>query len=339
MRPSQYLIIVVASLAIVFAACEDDPGVEAPDRFSTDPTAFPDPSPVTLASSAIVGVGFLPNGTACAVSIHGMFLSADGGTTWTPAGSLPPGENIRSLAIDGSGTIFLGADSLLERLDPHEIYPLSLDVLRSNDLGSTWKKVSSLSRPIMNALILSCNRRGDIITGYHASGFAISRDKGDNWTIVSGYWCSGAAVSDSRTLFTASTMGNVRRSDDLGATWARCPGLAGDGQGSYLSVFTTPDADTVFVQESTDPGTLFRSVDGGTVWEPVWAGFATAMCRSPRGVFYLASRDELYRSLSGGARWSITGRPGAEITSLAVSDGGTVLVGTRTGTVVRWEGE
>jgi hypothetical protein len=339
MRPGSHLLAVLAFLALPFAACEDSQIPLPPSTFSAVPLPFPAPVPVTLSSSAIVGLGFLPNGTACAVSKNGLFLSSDSGSTWSAAGTIPPGENIQTLAIDGSGTIFLGADSPLERLDPHEIYPLSLDVLRSTDAGKTWQRVSSFSRPIFNEIVLACNQSGDLIAGYHASGFAISKDKGQSWTTVSGYWCSGAAVSDSRALFMASAIGNVRRSDDLGATWSTCPGLAVEGQASFLSMFVTSEADTVFVVESNGPGMLFRSASGGTGWTPVWTGFVTGMCRSPRGVYYFASGDLLFRSIKGGTNWSLAGKPGAEITALAAGGGEIVLVGTTNGTVIRWRGE
>ncbi|MBK7256482.1 MAG: exo-alpha-sialidase [Ignavibacteriae bacterium] len=268
-----------------------------------------------------------------------MFLSADGGTTWSTAGHLPAGENIRVLALDGSGTIYLGADSALERLDPHEINPLSLDILRSTDTGTTWKIVSSFPRPIVNAMVLACNGAGDVIVGYHASGFALSHNKGESWTRVPGYWCSGAAASSSRVLFTASAKGNVRRSDDHGATWSTCPGLPGEGLGSYGQIFTSSNADTVFVAELSEPGTIYRSTNGGWGWTPVWTGYGTNVCRSARGVYYFATADELRRSTDGGTHWTLAARAGAEIASLAVSDSGAVLVGTKRGTVIRWNGE
>lgn len=339
MRPSPYVIVLLLSLAYLCDGCEASQGIDPPSTYIAGPTPFPDPSPVKLSATPIVGVGFLPNGTACAVSRNAMFLSADGGTTWSASGRLPAGENIQVLAIDGAGAIYLGADSALERLDPHEINPLSLDILRSTDNAATWKIVSSFPRPIVNAMVLACNGSGDVIVGYHASGFAVSTNKGQSWKSVPGYWCSGAAASTSRILFTASTKGNVRRSDDLGVTWSTCPGLPGEGLGSYGQMFSTPDADTIFVAELSEPGTLYRSTNGGWGWTPVWTGYATNVCRSRKGVLYFATADEVRRSTDGGTHWSLAGRAGEEIASLAVSDSGVVLVGTRIGTVIRWMGE
>jgi hypothetical protein len=268
-----------------------------------------------------------------------MFLSPDGGTTWHEAGRLPAGENMQVLAIDGAGTIYVGADSALERLDPHEINPLSLDILRSTDAGATWKIVSSFPRPIVNAMVLACNGSGDVIVGYHASGFALSQNKGASWTRVSDYWCSGAAASSSRVLFTSSAKGNVRRSEDHGATWSTCPGLPGEGLGSYGQIFTTSNADTIFVAELSEPGTLYRSTNGGWGWTPVWTGYGTNVSRSSRGIYYFAAADEVRRSTDGGAHWALAGKAGDDITSLAVSESGVVLVGTKRGTVIRWKGE
>jgi hypothetical protein len=338
-RPIPNATAVLTSLVLLFAACEDSTRLDTPVTFDVEPMPFPAPAPVTLASSAILGVGFLPNGTACAVSRNAMFLSADGGTTWSASAHPPAGDNIQVLAIDASGTIYLGADSALERLDPHEINPLSLDILRSTDAGATWKKVSSLNRPIVNAMVLACNGSGDVIAGYHTSGFAVSHNKGESWTTVPNYWCSGVAASTSRVLFTASVMGNVRRSDDLGASWSVCPGLPGEGLGSYGSMFVTSNADTIFVAELTEPGTLYRSTNGGWGWTPVWTGYGTNVSHSRRGVLYFATAEEVRRSTDGGTRWILAGKAGAEITSLAVSDSGVVLVGTIKGTVVRWRGE
>ena len=339
MRPPLAVILVLASLAYVVAGCENGTGMGPPATFAADPLPFPDPTPVTLSAHPIVGVGFLPGGTACAVSRDAMFLSSDGGMTWLSSGGPPAGENIQLLAIDGAGTIYLGADSALERLDPHEINPLSLDILRSTDTGATWKIVSSFHRPITKAILLACNASGDLIVGYHASGFAMSQNKGESWTRVPGYWCSGVAASTSRVLFTSSTKGNVRRSDDHGATWSTCPGLPGEGLGSYGQIFTTSNADTVFVAELSEPGTLYRSTNGGWGWTPVWTGYGTNVSRSARGVYYFATADEVRRSTDGGTRWTLAARAGSEIASLAVSDSGVVLVGTKRGTVIRWRGE
>jgi hypothetical protein len=328
----------VTVLAIVFAACKDTPGLDTPATFAVPPLPFPEPAPVTLAASPIVGVGFLPNGTACAVSTNGMYLSTDGGTMWTATGAVSPGENIHTLAIDGAGTMYLGTDSSLERLDPNEIHSLSLDVLRSTDVGRTWQKVFAFNRPMQDAIFLACNRTGDLIAGYYASGFAVSTNKGNSWTRVSGYWCSGAAVSDSRTIFMASAIGHVRRSDDLGMTWSTCPGLPPEGQSDFLSMFATPNADTVFVVDASGPR-LWYSANSGVAWTPVWTGVVTSLCQSPRGNFYFASGNLLYRSVNGGRNWSIAGKPGTEIASLAVSSRGIVLVGTVKGTVIRWQEE
>lgn len=329
--------VIAAVLALALSACEETHGIDPTSTSMAEPTPFPPPTPVTLSSGPIVAVGFLPNGTAVAFTGKDMFVSSDTGTAWGSARTLPVGQNIQALAIDGAGTLFLGTDSILQRIDPHEIDPRMISVLRSTDAGVSWQKVYSLSKPIVTDLVLACNRSSDIVIGHYASGFAYSKDEGATWSRVSGYWCSGVAVSSSRIFFTSSVMGNVKRSDDLGATWSNCPGLPGEGVASYGEILASRHADTIFVVNSE--GVLYRSVNGGTGWTPVWLGTPTRLCRSARGVVYFASGDQLFRSTTGGASWSIAGKPGAEITSLGVSDGGIVLVGTRSGSVIRWQGE
>jgi hypothetical protein len=333
------MIVVSLFVALLAQGCKDRGGIDPPSAYVVEPTLFPDPTPVTLSSDAIVGVGFLPNGTACAVSSKEIFSSPDGGVTWNASRPAPPGQSIQVLSIDRSGTMYLCADSALERLDPHEINPRSMDIFRSTDAGAHWVKVFSVERPIVNAIVFACNPSGDIIAGYYSSGFAISHNKGDSWTRVTSYWCSGAAASDSRVLFMASTIGTVRRSEDLGATWSTCPGLPGEGLGSYGAMFTTANAETVFVAELSEPGALYRSTNGGNGWTPVWTGYCTNVCRSARGVYYFGTADEVRRSITGGTRWVRAEKAGADITSLAVSDSGVVLAGTERGTVIRWTGE
>jgi hypothetical protein len=339
LRPTLIVIMILASLALLIAACEADRGLDPTSTYVGPPWTFPDPQPVTLTSSAILGLDFFPNGTVCAVDRTTIFVSSDTGRTWSSHGGPPAGKNIQCLAIDATGNIFLGADSILQRTDPHDIDPRELNVLRSTDAGASWQRMYALGRPTVPSIVLACNWTGDLIAGMSYSGAIYSLSRGSVWGKVTSPVCTGVAVSNSRIFFATSVKGVVFRSVDLGATWTVCPGLAGEGQASYQSIFTTSAGDTVFVVESSGSGTLYRSPNGGTAWTPVWGGYVTKIARSPRGIYYAAAADQLLRSTDGGTNWYIAGRPGEEITSLGVNGSGVVFVGTRIGTVIRWVGE
>jgi len=119
----------------------------------------------------------------------------------------------------------------------------------------------------------------------------------------------------------------VRRSDDLGATWQETPGGAvrfPEGAGATVERIwqLVPGAEPGVVFAGTEPGAVFRSDDGGStfaleqaLWDhphrPQWAAgfggqaFHTVLPHptDPRSVTAALSTGGVYQTADGGASW------------------------------------
>lgn len=142
-------------------------------------------------------------------------------------------------------------------------------------------------------------------------GVRVSHDAGATWTtLLPGVDYHAMAVSrqDPETLF-AAYLGELRRSDDAGATWR----AVGAAPTQVYSISTHPlEPETLFA--ATGAGVL-RSLDGGASWAPFVEGTATAFHVHPArpGTMLHATGSVLRRSLDGGSSWAnLTLDPGAQ---------------------------
>lgn len=285
----------------------------------------------------------------------GIFISADGGTSWSAANTGLNALNVMALTVSGSsllaGTLggagvyvstnngstwsasnsglASGAARCFAINGSHVFAGTILDgVFRSSDNGASWVAVNTgLSNLFVNALTVV----GSTIFAGTTNGIFLSSDNGADWTEAStGLTAFGrsvrAFVVNGSTVF-AGTSGGVFSSGDNGSTWSQVnTGLTNT---SVLSL--TIKGTDIFAGTH---GGLFLSSDNGASWAAVNTGLTNLTVQSLHvsGSTVLAGTSAgLFTSVNNGANWlHTTGLKHIALTSQVVS-GTNHFVGTREG--------
>jgi photosystem II stability/assembly factor-like uncharacterized protein len=161
------------------------------------------------------------------VEIDGIHQSDDGGRSWRPIGSGLSSRDIHALALvpdaNGRGRCLLAATNN--------------DLNRSTDDGQTWQPMDigkSLPWAYCRALAQPCGRPREVLLGQgdgppgSVGGIGRSRDGGNTWELAalpapanSTLWNFAVHPADPDLLYAASVSGQVYRSTDGGASWAK----------------------------------------------------------------------------------------------------------------------
>jgi photosystem II stability/assembly factor-like uncharacterized protein len=235
-----------------------------------------------------------------------LFVSTDGGTTWSPLPSASPlGTPVVDLVTDAR--------------DPLTVFARTsaLGLLRSRDGGLSWSAIGANLRQV--AALTQDGRGRNAWYAATSSGLYRSANGGDSWrlTAFAGSIVVTVAVDprDTDTLFAViqgPAVGDpltLWQSGDHGATWFTTP-LVVPGQG-----LVTIGARLVF--DAARPGTLyalfpgvgpampvFRSTDGGESWAQLPAATGIGdLAAAPDGTLYGAADLGVARSTDGGESW------------------------------------
>jgi len=174
----------------------------------------------------------------------GLFVSEDGGATWSPVPAQPPSTHVYSIAVsplerrDGLGALYVGTE-------PSSIY-------KSEDGGRTWSDLESL-RKIPSA---------------------------PTWSFPPRPWTShvrqiAPSPHDPNLLVVGIELGGVMRSDDGGKTWQDHP------EGAYKdchALAVHPERPGLFYEAGA--GGFAASLDGGLTWKPMDQGIDRRYCYS-----------------------------------------------------------
>jgi hypothetical protein len=265
-----------------------------------------------------------PDGTLYAAAGADVYRSVDDGTTWQPL-LLGQVHLLTSIAVDTTGAVTVATSDFW--------------VGRSLDGGATW----SWSIVAPGIVGLAATTGGRLVGATSQSGVWAS-DDGVSWS-----WSQSGApgpplallgVATDPTLpgriYVASSDAGILRSDDGGASWEsiNVPGLA---VGSLRAALTV---------DASRPGRVFAKLVGDGIARSDDAGGNWAVQRTggPLGMVALDPSNDgrafdagalLYRSLDGGTSWdAVGGLPtGDDVTAVAVSPRGTVVIGTSAGGV------
>jgi photosystem II stability/assembly factor-like uncharacterized protein len=156
-----------------------------------------------------------------------------------------------------------------------------------------------------------------------------SDDGGLNWSVAgtppngSGAVALAVLPTAPATIYVGTEPGSVQRSTDGGATWSeRSTGLPVSipelpyRPGVYNLAVDPADDDVLYAQ--VDSAGIYRTSNGGDLWEPVQAAytdappatFPVALATTPT-TLVVAAGSNAYRSTDGGASWlPATKRPG-----------------------------
>jgi photosystem II stability/assembly factor-like uncharacterized protein len=209
------------------------------------------------------------------------------------------GGNAVSVIEDGSvetGLEGRGARCLaLDHQDPDTLYVGTSDegILKSEDGGGTWEKISGIEHPTVTAVAVSPTD-GAVYAGTEPSALFVSRDGGESWRELEGMrnlpsaptwsfpprpWTShvraiALSYSNPGLVVAGIELGGVVRSADGGETWQdQRPGAQADCH----SLFAHPGAPELLYEaggggfaKSKDFGESWEAEDGGMDLHYVW---------------------------------------------------------------------
>lgn len=273
-----------------------------------------------------------PERIYCGAFDAGLWVSEDGGATWNPTAGALPYTQVMSVAVspleahNGFGVLWAGTE-------PSALF-------RSDDGGQSWQERSALQELPSKATWSFPPRPWThhvrwiepdpvdaqrLFVGIELGGVMRSLDGGLTWEDR-----KPGSQHDCHTLRThraapgllyETAGGGFAESHDGGATWR---GVDAGMKHHYLwGLAVDPgDAQTVVASASPGPGAahndahaaaqLYRRAGDGA-WEPLTAGLPAAqgtrayvLATNPvePGVFYAATRMEIYRSADQGRTWA-----------------------------------
>ncbi|UXI68056.1 PKD domain-containing protein [Tahibacter amnicola] len=258
------------------------------------------------------------NGGGCAGYFgQGVFLSEDGGATWTARNGTEPTAMplsiVNSVVVSptDSNVILAGGAGSCSAAGALS----GAGVFRSTDRGLTWTRV--LSNNVEDMIFVPGT--STVYAGLNGTGVSKSTDGGATWTSVSnGLALTGSrlrlamAGSDSNVLY-ALAGSRLFRTGDGGANWTQVNASACEGQCSYnqtLAVHPT-QPDTILVgtirpARSTNGGTtLTRLTDTwGNTQEVHQDTHVVLFSRNDPNRFWIGSDGGIWRTDNNGVSWA-----------------------------------
>jgi hypothetical protein len=236
------------------------------------------------------------HGVVAGTDAAGVFLSSDGGSSWTEINSGLANLHIRSLSVDSSGMFFCGTQGSGIFLSTNggtgwtqtnmptlwTIRALASKshalvfagtsgggMFRSTNAGVSWDHADSgLTDPFVRVVAVSPS--GTLFAGTASAGVFRSTDDGDSWELtgIQPDWEYRAlAITDDGTVFAGSLGNGVFRSTNSGADWIQVNQGLSNLTVEYLGVNRVGH-----VFAATRFGGIFRSADNGDTWLEVNSG-------------------------------------------------------------------
>ena len=275
--------------------------------------------------------GTLIGGTATAQ----LYRSRDGGQTWDSI-QFPCALRaaLHAIVIDpGKPDVYLVAVS-----SETQEYA---GVFRTTDAGATWRPIGGLEQKQVWALV---RWRTDpkVIAAGTQEGVFLSRDGGDNWSLLSSShsdWpkpvMSIAFDPTSLNTMYAGTPHLAWKTNDGGNTWVRL--TRGMREDSDIFAIDVDGAQRANLFAAACSG-LYRSKDGGKTWysmeRAVGASHRTyVVARAPSrsSMVFAATNDGLLKSTDGGATWHRLSTEAARSIAFDPTDPNMIFVATKQG--------
>ncbi|MBS0556195.1 MAG: hypothetical protein JSR27_02145 [Proteobacteria bacterium] len=223
----------------------------------------------------------------------GVWKSTDGGSTWVPKTETLGSLSVGSLAMDpsNSNTLYLGLG------DPFD--GTGIGLVKSTDGGDTWSNPVYLGNSTVIANIEIARSSPQIVLAATNAGLYRSTDGGTSfskvtiatgqsadpyvWTLAwggSNTFVLGLEAAYANMGTGSSTLGQIWRSTDNGATWTQSSGVtnlngATDNGVGRMYIAAAPSNRNIMYAEAanmnegssgTDFADIFKSTDNGVTW-------------------------------------------------------------------------
>jgi photosystem II stability/assembly factor-like uncharacterized protein len=272
-----------------------------------------------------------------------IFLSADGGNSWTRFAHLGGGDDfvLDHIVIDPvSGTMYVSAWTV-----EHE----SGDVFRSSDEGRSWQALRDMHGKSIRALALAPSDSRTIVAGA-LDGIFRSRDGGDSWERISpaGHLQiknieSLAIDPRDKNVIYAGTWHLPWKTIDGGGDWRSIKQGVIDDSDVFSIILDRSNPSTVYlsacsgVYKSANSGELFYKIHG----IPSAAQRTRVLRQDPRNpaTVYAGTTEGLWKTVDAGQDWQLISTPNIIVNDVLVDPGNSnrVLIATDRGGVLASE--
>jgi photosystem II stability/assembly factor-like uncharacterized protein len=215
----------------------------------------------------------------------GVHLSTDNGVTWTPMNIGLPGNQVFSLATEGT-TLFAAT--------------INNGVYRSIDSGASW--VAASSGIVQSEVNSMAGNSPDIYAVMGYDSLYSSSDNGITWTADTSFHSGAiASVTVIGQKVYASTSTGIYVSSDHGKTWNTING--GVLNTTYPTMLVQSGSN--LISATQESGEVFLSSDNGTTWKNVGQYLPQLASLTASGSSVVAgTRDGVYASTDNGETWA-----------------------------------
>jgi photosystem II stability/assembly factor-like uncharacterized protein len=302
---------------------------------------------VSAASEVAYSPNFAQDHTAFAGGVNGLYRTADRGVTWTPVLTAPVSALAVSPGFAGDDALFVGGDVLYISDDggttwtsttvstgSRAISALAVSpafasestlfagdrdgLYRSGDGGATWSPVASYPGVGVQSLAISPGWPAQpVLLVGTARGVYRTSDGGATWTLSQGMArlpTSSLALSEGEDLLLAGTQAHgIYGSQDDGKSWFS-RGLYTGVLDLAVSPAYTEDG-TIFASVPAGAGlNIYRTTDGGANWESLkstdYPGGSLAISPAyaeDQTLYVTGQHGQVLRSGDGGDAWEVVG--------------------------------
>ncbi|MCB0728574.1 MAG: T9SS type A sorting domain-containing protein [Ignavibacteriae bacterium] len=255
----------------------------------------------------------------------GVFLTTNGGSTWTSVNNGFPAIHVYAL-------IFIGS----------ELYAgtFGSGVFRSNNNGKSW---NSLNSGLTNLNILSFVKSGsNLFAGTYGGGVFLSTNNGASWTQRNAGLPSNSQISAlimfNTTLFAGTYTDQVFRSTNNGLNWT----LANNGLPNSDVVAFSILGNTLFSASRAFGNSIYKTTDNGITWIPSNSGlrndyFCVSLCVEGSNIFTGSDGVGVYLSTNSGANWTAVNSGLTDASVLTLSVYGDYLYAGTAGGIGVWK--
>ena len=259
-----------------------------------DPSSSPGPFEQSVAS--VQALVMDSHGTVYAGSFgHGIFRSADRGSTWARVGGGVTDPFILSLSSTKDGTVYAGT--------------FRGGVFRSRDDGRSWQPVSTGLKQMEVKALLAVDQEVFAGTG---DGVYRLRHSDDHWipvtTGLDDILVHALARSADGTLFAGTSGKGLFRFSPRSSGWVRLHHGLKDHEGlieNFIRVLVI-DHDQSIVAGTFDGG-VFRSADAGMTWRPISRALPNDSIRgivSSDRTLVVATGNGIFKTVDQGKQWT-----------------------------------
>ncbi len=219
---------------------------------------------------------------------HSIFRSTNSGGSWSPL-DVPGWSDlpVDALAISRQGTLYAGGGSGL---------------YSSTDSGNHWKELN-IGGSTNFVYDLATNSLGHLFAVENYEGLRRSTDNGEHWVVLE-YMFSPTIDAMDRIFAKAAFTGAIVRSIDNGESWDT---VCTPPSGQHALDFAVDIQNHVFA--IIKGRGIYRSTDEGATWDSVNSGLSDRailhLATSPNGDIFAGTDSTVFRSVDGGANWSL----------------------------------